>query len=123
MRPMLSEHDEFGNDTMPRQNGGIDQTQLLKLLEGIEKKCQEIRAKYLDEGSRAIEAFTETYVLKEKLRAAAMQARDLDPGEIRPYRNLALREFERNYPAAQQRAREATSASEIIADFRKNYRR
>jgi hypothetical protein len=106
---------------MPRPNGGMDQSPLLKLLEGIEKKCQEIRAKYLKSpADRAIETFRRAYELKERLREADAAARDASTplGEIRPYRNLAIREFQKNYARSAER-----SADAAIDYFNKTYRR
>jgi hypothetical protein len=116
-----------GDDIMPNQYQRIDarridQTQLLNLLESIEKKCAEIRQKYLDSpANRGIEMFRQTYELKERLREADAYAREaIDPlGDVRPYRNLAIREFQKNYPARQHER----SADAAIEYFNKRYRR
>jgi hypothetical protein len=53
------------------------------------------------------------------LREADAYARTRDPSAIRPYRNLAIREFQKNYPARQHER----SADAAIEYFNKTYRR
>jgi hypothetical protein len=121
MRQPITEHDEFGDDDMPKANGGIDQKQLVRLLDAIEAKCAEIRQKHLDSpANRALETWKQTYELKERLKEADGYARNLDAEhDVRPYRNLAIQEFQRNY-AARQHVRAADAA---ISYFNKTYRR
>jgi hypothetical protein len=121
MRQPITEHDEFGDDDMPKANGGIDQKQLVRLLDAIEAKCAEIRQKHLDSpANRALETWKQTYELKERLKEADGYARNLDAEhDVRPYGNLAIQEFQRNY-AARQHVRAADAA---ISYFNKTYRR
>jgi hypothetical protein len=57
-------HQRVGNS-----NGGFNQGALLKLLEDVRRKCDEIQEKYCSSspGTRAIEMFRSTYDLKRRL--------------------------------------------------------
>ncbi len=81
---------------------GLDRAHLLRLLDAIEDKCRALRAQCADSAAHrrvAIETFRETFALKQRLRQADAYARehgDLTE-HVRPYANLAIREFRRNF--------------------------
>ena len=88
--------------TPKRKPGTFNQAELLKLLDSIRRKCDQIEAEHCTPdaitGQRAIESWRATYELKQQLRTADEQVRQSnETPSTRAYANLAIREFYKNY--------------------------